>query len=138
MDRGKVVLDEQSLYRARPDVSIDGKRIVYSSTRGAADQYSNLYVLPVDGGQPYKMTFYEHDAFHPRWSPDGNWIAYISNDGGLPQLELLETYGGERRKVAITGRQWKRPTGTSSPSSRPWEKPGILWASEAWPRTGTR
>lgn len=112
MDDAEVVLDEQSLYRARPDVSIDGKRFVYSSTRGAADQYSNLYVLPVDGGQPYKLTFHEHDAFHPRWSPDGNWIAYISNDGGLPQLELLETYGGERRKVPITEREWKRPTGT--------------------------
>lgn len=114
MNDARIILDEQSLYRARPDVSIDGKRIVYSSSGGAADQYANLYVLPVDGGQPYKMTFYEHDAFHPRWSPDGNWIAYISNDGGLPQLELLETYGGERRKVAITERRWKRPTGTLS------------------------
>ncbi len=32
------------------DVSIDGKRFVYSSTGGTADQYSNLYVpLPGSG-----------------------------------------------------------------------------------------
>ncbi len=29
-------LNEQTLYRTRPDVSIDGKRVVYSSTAGAA------------------------------------------------------------------------------------------------------
>lgn len=114
MPKATPVLQEQSLFRHRPDISVDGKRFVYSSTGGSADQYSNLYVLPVAGGEPYKLTFYEHDAFHPRWSPDGNWIAYIANDGGLPQLELLETYGGERRKVEITRRKWKRPMGILS------------------------
>jgi TolB protein len=111
LDEGRTVLSEQSLYRARPDVSIDGKRFVYSSTGGTADQYSNLYVLPVDGGQPYKLTFYEHDAFHPRWSPDGEWIVYVSNEGGLPGLELLETYGGKRKRLHITDRRFRRPTG---------------------------
>lgn len=105
------VLKEQSLYRARPHVSIDGKRFVYSSSGGSADQFSNLYVLPVEGGAPYKLTFGEFDSFHPRWSPDGEWLAYISNEGGLPQLWLLETYGGARRKVEITARRWKRPMG---------------------------
>ncbi len=110
-DEGVTVLEEQSLYRTRPDVSLDGKRFIYSSTAGAADQFSNLYVQPTVGGSPYKLTFFEHDAFHPRWSPDGEWIAYLDNAGGLPQLALLETYGGKRRVIEITRRNWRREMG---------------------------
>jgi TolB protein len=110
----QTVLTEQTLYRTRPDVSIDGKRFIYSSTRGAADQFSNLYVQPVAGGEPYKLTFFEHDAFNPRWSPDGERIAYIDNREGLPELALLETYGGANRLVRITDRRWKRPMGVLS------------------------
>jgi len=111
IEKATIVLAEQTLYRTRPDVSIDGKRFVYSSTRGAADQFSNLYVQPTAGGEPYKLTFFAHDAFNPRWSPDGEWIAYIDNEEGLPELALLETYGGARRIVHMTDRRWKRPMG---------------------------
>ena len=114
MQKARQILNEQSLFRTRPDVSTDGKRFIYSSSGGGIDQFHHLYVLPVDGGYPYKMTFGEHEDFHPRWSPDGGRIACISNEGGLPQLVVMEAYGGRKKKVALTDLKWKRPMGTVS------------------------
>lgn len=109
--RGVRVLQEQTLYRTQPDVSPDGDRFVYSSTRGAADQWNNLWLQPTRGGEPYKLTFFQHDAFHPRFSPDGERIAFVSNEGGLPQLVVLDSFGGRQRKLAIGERTYRRPTG---------------------------
>ena len=44
IEEAQTVLREQTLYRAQPDVSIDGKRFIYASTGGTADQFTNLYV----------------------------------------------------------------------------------------------
>ena len=143
--RAGTVFREQTLYRARPDVSPDGARFLVSSTRGAADQFNNLYIQPTGGGEPYKLTFFEHDAFHPRWSPDGERIAYISNEDGLPQLELLETFGGKRRRVEITERNYREPMGTlrvtvmDEGSAEPTPARVILYAADGkvWAPTDT-
>ena len=59
----------------RPQWSPDGKRFIYASHLGG--QFTNLFVLPTVGGEPYKMTFGEYDMFLPRWSPDGEWIVAV-------------------------------------------------------------
>ena len=110
MSKAKMILREETLFRTQPQWSADGKRILYSSHRGS--QYNNLYVLPVDGGEPYQLTFGDWDHFEPRWSPDGEWIVYVANEHGLSELRLLKTFGGEERPIEIRRRAYRRPTGT--------------------------
>jgi TolB protein len=111
MNSGKAVLihKEETLFRTRPQWSIDGKRFIYASHLGG--QFTNLFVLPTMGGEPYKMTFGEYDSFLPRWSPDGEWIACVSNELGLPQIKILKTWGGEAKVFKIIQKKWKTPMG---------------------------
>jgi dipeptidyl aminopeptidase/acylaminoacyl peptidase len=120
--RARLIHTEETLFRTRPQWSPDGKRFVYASHLGG--QYTNLFVLPTAGGEPYKLTFGEHDTFLPRWSPDGEWIAAISNVEGLPQLTLLKAWGGEQRICLASPRsdgcgRWRRSSCGFSTARRP-------------------
>jgi Tol biopolymer transport system component/DNA-binding winged helix-turn-helix (wHTH) protein len=58
-----------------PNYSPDGKHVVFGSNRsGNPDQ---IWVCDRDGGSPVQLThFQQGDAGTPRWSPDGNSIAF--------------------------------------------------------------
>ena len=109
MKQAVLIHKEETLYRTRADIAPDGTRFVYSAHLGG--QFNNLFVLPTKGGEPYKLTFGEWDSFHPRFSPDGHQIAYVSNQGGLPHLRLLQTFGGRDAAISVDTLHWMSPTG---------------------------
>ena len=68
-DRRRVLVDETT-WAARPELSPDGKRLLYSTYQGR--QWHQLWVTTPDGGSPLPLTFGEFDRRNARWSPDGN------------------------------------------------------------------
>jgi TolB protein len=68
---------EETNWKARPEFSPDGKRIVYASYLGR--QWHQLWLMPANGGDVFPLTYGDYDNINPRWSPDGSRIAFITN-----------------------------------------------------------
>jgi TolB protein len=101
---------EETNWQARPDFSPDGSRMVYSSYLGRNGL--QLWLLPAAGGDPLPLTYGDWDETNPRWSPDGQWIASVSNRNGGTQLRLVHLPDGGTRTLTVSERHYLRPMGT--------------------------
>ena len=95
-----LVRAEETTWRARPDWSRDGKRIVYASYLGR--QWHQLWITTAAGGDPFPLTYGDYDATAPRWSPDGMRIAYIANESGNTEIRIMDVPGGAQRRLDDT------------------------------------
>ncbi len=99
---------EETTWRARPDWSRDGKNVVYSSYAGR--QWNQLWVTTAEaGGYPFPLTYGDYDNTAPRYSPDGQRIAFISNRTGNTSLWILDVLGGASRELRAAERRYRRP-----------------------------
>jgi TolB protein len=83
---------EETSWKARPDFSPDGSRMVYSSYLGR--EWQNLWVLPGNGGDAFPISYGSWDQTNARWSPDGTKIAHISNFTGSTAIEVQQFPSG--------------------------------------------
>jgi len=100
---------EETNWKARPDFSPDGKRLVYASYTGRA--WHQLWVMPAQGGDAFPLSYGEYDNTAPRWSPDGKQIAFISNRGGNTSLWVERVLGGDQREIFASERHLLHPAG---------------------------
>ncbi len=72
---------EEGPVRARliqvPSQSPDGERLAFSAL-------THIYTMSIPDGRPTRVTSGDSREFHPAWSPDGKWLAYVtwSTEGG--------------------------------------------------------
>jgi dipeptidyl aminopeptidase/acylaminoacyl peptidase len=103
-----------------PRVSPDGKWVAYTveandkeSDSGIAD----LWMVSWDGSQDIRLTWnYDASVAEPRWSPDGRYLAFLSDREGAPKVEgaqvwLLDRRGGEAHQLTaikdkLTAYEW--------------------------------
>jgi len=106
-----------------PRVSPDGKRVVYTvsdavMTTDKSEYVTQLWMANIANRQSVQLTFGEKSSGNPKWSPDGNWIAFTSNrKDNKNNLYLLSLNGGEAEpltdvKSSITNFDWS-PDGRS-------------------------
>lgn len=98
---------EETNWRARPDFSPDGKRMVYASYLGQS--WHQLWVMPAAGGDAFPISYGAFDNINPRWSPDGSKIAFISNRNGNTSLWVQTIPGGDQTEVVTRERKYLKP-----------------------------
>ena len=90
-------------------LSPDGRHVAYVAT--TPDWAENRYVsqlwlvdVPARGGQagqPRQLTFGDKGSTSPRWSPDGAYIAFLSERAGDEETQLyrMRAFGGEAERL---------------------------------------
>jgi dipeptidyl aminopeptidase/acylaminoacyl peptidase len=100
-----------------PRLSPDGRyvAVVWVTVDRVGNSYHrHIALAPTDGSKPLRRFTRGKQDQQPRWSPDGQWLAFVSNrDDERGQIYLISVNGGEARQLT------NHPNGASDPAWSP-------------------
>ncbi len=82
-------------------LSFDGKMIGISNHSKEDDNKSNVYVLPIEGGKPRRITASGPSYLHG-WSPDGKFVIYTGQRNGEFDIYKMSITGGDETRLTNT------------------------------------
>src|SRR5580658_3317786 len=86
-----------------PQIAEDGKWVAYTVATAKLKEDKNemrIWMAPTGGGDAVVMTAEDVSSSHPRWSPDGKYLAFLSKrNEGKTQVWLLNRMGGEAQRL---------------------------------------
>src|SRR6266480_2953637 len=111
--------------------SIGSYSLSPSAARALVDARGNIFTIPAEHGSIRTLTT-NHSGVHelnPAWSPDGKWIAYLSDKTGEYELYTRPQMGGEEARITTDGGVYRYGP-VWSPDSKKllyWDKVHQLW-----------
>jgi TolB protein len=96
---GKKVFSSKGTNLAGDFLSQDGKFILSSSKDGNPD----LYIISPKGDNMRRLTSLQSIEVSPAVSPDGEYIAFVSDRGGNPQIYMMQRDGTDVRRITFEG-----------------------------------
>jgi dipeptidyl aminopeptidase/acylaminoacyl peptidase len=103
-----ITIDDYFQIRAvhDPQLSPDGRWVAYTVKTAILKSDKNeerIWMVPVAGGDALPLTAEGESSSHPRWTPDGKFIAFLSARAeGKTQVWLLNRLGGEAQHLTDT------------------------------------
>jgi tricorn protease len=86
-----------------------------SNRRAAVVAHGEIFTIATDRGEPQRVTETSWKEQEPRWSPNGKWIAFVSDRAGREEVYISDELGKNQKKL----------------SDADCDKNGIVWSPDS-------